>query len=194
MADLVVIYDPVLEMGAIVDVDEQASWGPAMVGPQAADILQAFLDSVPFDMTTMPTMFVTDAFRSFLDRIVAAAPQTQAPPDSDAVVQQANPGMADGTVVTTAQGAPTDEPPAPAPHDTDASVETHAGETDQVMQPGAAYSPAGAIEPPQYQQCVLCDGLGVVSQGEGQAPQPCGMCGGKGKVPVVAQAAPQQQQ
>src|ERR1700752_65970 len=65
MADLQVIYDSQLEIAAIVNVDERVAWGPAMIGPDAATLLQSFIRSTPFDVPLMTTYDALKAFEQF---------------------------------------------------------------------------------------------------------------------------------
>lgn len=185
-AELEVIYDPALEMAAIINLDTRQGWGPSMVGPSAKQILEAFLSGTPFDLTAVDsataTNFFEDWFSAVSEQADQAAPEGQAvsvEPDGAAAV-------ADSTAATTAEGAPTDEPPNPAPSDTDMGADTST--TDQVTAPAvadpAAQAQAAADQTAAEQSapgatqtipCPACEGRGDAN---------CPLCKGVGKIAV----------
>lgn len=190
MADLVVIYDPALELGAIINTDERVSWGPAMIGPEAPVILQSFIDSTPFDVSELDTYTAARAFADFLDKLVAARTPAQTPPETGQVVASGDPEVAVPDPPGTAQGAPTDQPPAPQPADTDPGVEANESPASASIAAGQApYAPNPApLTTTTQQQCAVCEGTGQVQMGEGEPAAQCGLCGGSGQVTVTVPA------
>lgn len=208
MTDLVVIYDPDLELGAIINADERVSWGPAMIGPEAPVILQSFIDNTPFDVSTLDTFTAAAAFADFLDRLVAARTPATADPPAVPVVNASGQPMAPETVPGATHGAPTDEPPAVQPADTDSAVESNespagasitAGSTPFTAPEGTGSPMAGAVtyanDPntapaeaatvaTRTQQCAMCEGGGTVQMGPDEPAAQCGMCNGTGTVTV----------
>lgn len=186
MADLEVVYDPAKEMATIVNVDERRGWGPAMIGPDAGIILQAFIDSMPFDVSVLNEYDACQVFNGFLDGLAAGATETATPDTDSPVVESGSAGVADETVPGAEHGAPTDQPPGPAPADTDTGVEVDQGETDQVIPP---HDPAFGLEPVAEshftrETCVMCDGNGTVQISPDEPAAQCGMCKGQGSVLV----------
>lgn len=190
MAELVVIYDPALELAAIINTDERVSWGPAMIGPEAPVILQSFIDTTPFDVSELDTYTAARAFADFLDKLVAA--RTPAPPDPPAgqVEPSGDPGVAVPDPPGTAQGAPTDQPPAVQPADTDPGVEANPSPASAPIVHVGLPTGAGSPPAPQtvLQQCAVCEGTGTVQMGEGEPAAQCGLCGGSGQVTVTVPA------
>lgn len=169
MAELEVIFDPVKNLAAVVDVDNQVGWGPAMIGPDAGSILEAWIDTTPFDMSDLGSYQARDLFRSFLSRVQDSR-GGGSPPAGD--VAKAEPGATDVVAARSADAeaaAGGGEPPPPAPADTD--VEADTGATPATM------------------KCPNCKGTGQTHDGpEGVAAQ-CGMCQGSGNVTVGVPAA-----
>lgn len=164
--NLMVIFDPELEMAAIVNTELRVGWGPAMVGPQAGVILNAFIETTPFDITHFNSYDVKRAFDSFLESagLEAGTPETpitENPVESDTGAQLAN---GNALAERTATGS-TDVPPA-QPADTDQPAATETTETA---------SPSG-----QVIDCPNCGGSG---NADGST---CGMCGGHGKLTIAA--------
>jgi hypothetical protein len=192
MAELQVIYDPQLELAAILNVDERIGWGPAMVGPDAPIILQAFIDQTPFDVSALDSYTAAVAFNQFLDKLVERNAATAATVDPVPVGPDDDSGVADQTVPTAAQGAPTDEPPAVQPADTDSSVEADESPASASIEAGRTpFVPPDTPAPPTtVQPCMLCDGTGMVQTDPDAPAATCGMCNGSGKVTVAAQPAP----
>lgn len=188
MTDLVVIYDPALELGAIINTDERVSWGPAMIGPEATVILQSFIDNTPFDVSTLDTFTAAAAFADFLDRLVAARTPATAETPAVPVVNASGQPMAPETVPGATHGAPTDEPPAVQPADTDSGVEANASPASaSITPPGGQFVPVDP-SPTQttQQQCAMCGGNGTVALVDNEPAVQCGMCGGTGVVTVTA--------
>lgn len=158
MADIEVIFDPVKEYAAIVNIDTRRSWGPAMVGPQAGNILQTWVDTMPFDVTYLHEAEATTVFLIWLEDVVKGATEEAPtapvgpvePLDGDGLVQAAQ--AEDEAVAAGGQ------PPDAGPADTD-------------MAPDASQAPAVVT-------CPLCTGAGVTSDGADGASVTCAMCGG----------------
>lgn len=167
MAELEVIYDPAKELACIINVDDRCGWGPAMIGPQAGNILQAFLDTAPFDLSLLGTYDATRAFTSFLESSGLAAPETTAEGETVAPVEGGNAGMDNGNALAEAEATGAGDVPAPAPADTD--DDTPESTTPQVI------------------DCPGCNGQGTTQYDPEQPAVTCGMCQGKGKL-TVAQA------
>jgi hypothetical protein len=165
MDNLVVIFDPVLEIAAIVHTDNHVGWGPAMIGPDAPKQLQAFIDQTPFDIGELDTWSAASAFKQFLERNVPAAPPEtgtvdQLPPEPVPDTTVAPDALAVAEATQTAAS-----PPAPAPAD-----------TDVVTAPPA---------PQQIIQCPNCNGEGAIKHGDMETAVTCGMCQGSGQVTIT---------
>lgn len=162
MADLLVIYDPVREVAAIVVPEEGRAFGPAYIGEESADVLQAFIDATPWDMSDLGVFEACAAFASFLER--NAPPETVAPDAStDGKVESAPSADVDtGDALAEVEAANASDVPAPAPADTDMESDPR---TETVTVP-----------------CFNCGGSGMVEFGDGSPSQRCGMCAGTGKI------------
>lgn len=165
MTELVVVFDPAQEMAAIVNVDEQCAWGPAMIGPNAGDILRAFLDTVPFDVTVMSAMTAQEAFSSFLLQAGLLADAAATEGDNSPVVEQGDASLDYGAARAEAEAVNATSTPPPQPADTDMDV--NASPTHQMI------------------KCPNCEGKGMIEFGGGEPPQQCGMCSGKGTLVVA---------
>lgn len=190
MAELVVIYDPALELAAIINTDERVSWGPAMIGPEAPVILQSFIDTTPFDVSMLDTYTAAQMFADFLDKLVEARAAPPADPPASSVVSGGHMELDSFGVPTTAHGAPTDQPPAPQPLDTDPGVEANESPASAPIVHAGLPTGAGSPPVPQtvLQQCAVCEGTGTVQMGEGEPAAQCGLCGGSGQVTVAVSA------
>lgn len=162
MAELAVIYDPALEVAAIINLDEQRAFGPAMVGPEAGEVLQAFIDATPFDLSELGTIEACLAFGSFLDRMVNPAEVAPDQADNGQVVTSPSADVGGGDALAQAEAAGASDVPPPPPADTDEVSDT----------------PTKTVTAP----CFNCDGSGMVEFGDGSPAQRCGMCGGTGKI------------
>jgi hypothetical protein len=168
MADIEVIFDPVKEMATIVNLDTRAGWGPAMIGPDAGTILQAFVDSMPFDVTVLHDYQAVVAFTSFLDAL-GSGTATPAATAALSPLEQAGASRVDeDTLADLVAAASGPEPPDPQPADPD---------------PEAAEGP-----PLTVVRCYNCNGAGKIEFGDGTEPARCNMCQGTGKLemPVTA--------
>lgn len=168
MADLEVIHDPAKEMAAIVNVDTQMGWGPAMIGPDAGLVLQAFIDAMPIDISTLTEYSATQAFKSFLGRALDVDAAMGATPPAGALEPLDDSDVAAAALAESEAREAGREPPAPAPADTD--------------------PPAPEAAPSQVVPCFNCDGSGMIEFGDGSPSQRCNMCQGTGKLlqPVSA--------
>lgn len=162
MADVEVIYDPVKEMACIVNVDTRQGWGPAMIGPHAGEMLQAFVDAAPFDITLMKPDTAAEAFSQFLDQLAGRILDSEGETDTGAVERggDSDLGVAGDDLLTAAVEADSRNADAPA-------------DTDQ----GAQEAP-----PAQVVTCFNCNGKKVIEFGDGSEPQRCNMCQGTGKI------------
>jgi hypothetical protein len=162
MADIEVIYDPVKELAAIVNLDDRCGWGPAFVGPNAGAVLQLWVDSMPFDVTILDVFQAGRAFLGWLNNMAAAPPEPAPTPPVSPVESPDRPFL-DGAplaeAVASASGA---EPPEPQPADTDMEADPSA--------------PATVIT------CPLCAGAKTVTNDETGEIGTCGMCGATGVV------------
>lgn len=164
--DLIVIYDPELQMAALVNTAERIGWGPAMVGPQAGAILNAFVDTTPFDLTLLAGYEAKKAFDSFLQSAGLDAPPEETSVVNDPVEQAATESMANGNALAEYEAAGSSDIPAEQPADTDTQPEPEPQETT---------TPQG-----QVIDCPNCNGTG---QADGAQ---CGMCQGNGKLTIAA--------
>lgn len=156
MAHLEVVYDPAKEMAAIVNVDERQSWGPAMVGPDAGQLLQTWLDAMPFDVAILDVNIATQLFQEWLVEMVNVAAAPAPTPDIRPVEPMGDGGLVEAARAETEAADGRGEPPEPAPADAD--LEANEG------------TPATVIV------CPLCNGDKYVDvDGDGNR-QPCGMC------------------
>lgn len=166
MAELEVIYDPAKELACIVNVDERMGWGPAMIGPNAGQILQAFIDTAPFDLTLLGSFDAQRAFTSFLERAGLAAPAPETESDTPPVVETGNGSVDYGNAAAEAEATAATSVPDPAPADTDAE--------------------AGESTTPTVIDCPNCGGSGEQTNGETGATEVCGMCQGRKKLTIAA--------
>lgn len=162
MADLQAIYDADKEIGAIVNLDNGTPLGPVMVGPAAGDILQAWLDATPFDVSELDPFTAQTAFLSFLER--------NAPPDEVASNAADNGEVVDKPRVTA------DEAVALAEHEAVGASDV----PDE--QPADTDREASADTVTETVRCWNCEGSGMVTFGDDQPDARCGMCDGTGKI------------
>lgn len=158
MVTLVVVFDADKEMAAIVDTDSRMGWGPAMVGPAAGEILQGFIESMPFDVGVVGSAVAAHIFQQWIDGLTATAAQA-APTSPDSPLESpGNPTVDQTPPDRTGPADGGSEPPESGPADTDM-------EADE----GAA---------PTVVPCPLCGGTGVTADGEDGATNTCAMCAG----------------
>lgn len=166
MSELLVIYDPELQIATVVSDEPDSQLTPTMVGPEARPLLESFIQSMPIDLTGFTGLELVRMWENFLERnsegISAALSQAAAPAEAAAEAAP-EPEAALAQAEAVAAGA---EPPAPAPADTDTEPAVDAV--------------------PTIQACPNCDGKGQVADGEGGTLIKCGMCNGTGRVSYVA--------
>lgn len=184
MADLQVIFDPSLELAAIVDLDTNLGFGPICPGPNGGSLLQAFIDGMPFDVGILTPEQAREIFLSVFRDDVAASVTASAGTDSPPVESAGSAKSVDEARATAEAVAAGGEPPAPAPHDAD--METNTGETvavDIVAGPPASTNHditaglADTTPADTTSNCMLCNPNGTGSTNPG-----CIVCGGSGKV------------
>lgn len=165
MANLVVVYDADKEMAAIVDTDERRSWGPAMVGPDAGDMLQTWIERMPFDVTILDERVAAQLFTEWLADMVKGA--TETPPTADpGPLEPLGSGSLDEAPRAEHEAAEAgDGPPEPQPADTD--PEANEGTPDTWVNcplcNGAKQVQVG--DPPEWRECDMCHALGVIRMG-----------------------------
>lgn len=158
MSELEVVYDPVKEYAAVVDIDNRCGWGPAMVGPNAGTILQAFLDAMPTRIDKLGTYEATTLFQDWFDETFLPAAETAASPPVGAVEPLGGADVDETPPDRTGPGDGLSEPPEPQPADTDMEADQGAKATLVL--------------------CPLCAGNGVTADGEDGATKTCAMCNG----------------
>lgn len=188
MPDLQVVYDPSIQVGAIVDLDTNMGWGPICPGPEGGSLLQSFIDGMPFDITILSSEQARDIFMSvFQDQ---AAESIAAEGTAPAANVDAGPdtGAIDAAQATAEAVANAGAPPEPGPHDTD--MEAAQGTPDTVSDDPTIGAPApitdtsAATADASTQSATLC--LVCNPNGTGSTNPSCLVCGGKGIIPPVA--------
>lgn len=162
MADLEVIFDPDKEMACIVNTESHMGFGPAMIGPFAGQVLQAFIDATPFDVSLLTEHGAAAAFASFLETQAAPAAATPANPDLSPLGPIGGPRVDDGRLEDRTAAESGAEPPAVQPADTD--------------------EPAPDTAASSVVTCFNCNGAGVIEFGGDEPSQRCNMCQGTGKI------------
>lgn len=188
MSDLQVVYDPNLEIGAIIDLDTNMGWGPICPGPKGGELLQAFVDGMPFDLAILQPEQARDIFLSVFREDAAAAIQDAAPatdnqvePPSDPVATAAASGAAEPVEETSTV-------PAEQPADTDMAADTSQTDTVTVpdpIPPASTATPSmdagSTVTQPQQANCLVCN-----ANGQGSTNPACVVCGGTGKVTATS--------
>lgn len=187
MTDLQVVYDPTLELGAIVDLDTNMGWGPMCPGPRGAELLQAFVDGMPFDVTILSPEQARDIFLSVFRQDAAESIQAPAAPAGGSVEPDNDPVATAAASGTPGPMEATGSAPAPQPADTDLAADT--SQTDTVTADPTQVVPtipaAISTEAPNgvtstQANCLVCN-----ANGQGSTNPACPVCGGTGKVAVV---------
>lgn len=160
--DLAVIYDPNVEMAALVDTDAMRALGPIGIGPDAQTELQAFVTAMPEAVMESTSYDLCRVWAQFWQSNFASAHATTGESDTGTVDTPSGSHSDDETVVTAATGGHTDEPPEAQPADTD--VETHASEAPKVV------------------TCFACGGTGTVPGAADGETSTCNLCNGVGKI------------
>lgn len=168
MSDYIILDHADAEVSVIVDMDEFRVLPVVAAGPNRATILQAFVDSTPFDVGVLSDDAMRIAFVDFLERspgLVEQAPtQDYQPP----LVTDNGSGGDEGAALAAQEAANATDVPPPAPADTDQGASENQA-TSEVT-------------------CWNCNGVGTVQYGEGEPPAACNMCKGTGKVKVAVAA------
>jgi hypothetical protein len=190
MADPIVIYDPVKEIATFVDPDNHIGFGPAAIGPDAEKMLDAWLATVPYDVTAVDSAVLRDWFEPFAGRFLHDAEKAGGQADPGAVVPPGDAGVAEAALAEHEAAASGAEPPAPAPADAD--MEANPGEAPAVASPTTAEatpSPEAAAPPqPLTGPCPACNATGNVPGAEPGSLTPCNLCQGTGQLPTQAPA------
>ena len=184
--DPVVIYDPTLELAAIVNLDDLTAWGPVYKGPDAQDILQGFIDAAPFDVTILDTDTAKALFWS-----LGQAGTGEASPESGqaqaGTVDDAAGGLAANEGLATAEAHAAGTVPDIQPHDADAqqgapdTASVEVGQSSDVTQVTHYEQPVP--EPVKVSEPINC---GLCNADGNQTPDPtCIACGGSGKLARV---------
>lgn len=166
MAELMVIYDPELNVAAIVNIDEQCGWGPAMPGNNCQAILEQFVHGTPFDVSVLEPEDATRLFLSFLAATGAIDDGT--PGTTEPLAQAPTPAIPDADAAALAEREAHNATDVPQAQPADTDMEAHPSAPDQVM------------------RCVNCNGAGTINFGDDMPAQQCNMCKGTGKITVGA--------
>jgi hypothetical protein len=184
MADLIVIFDADKQMAAIVDADTRTGFGPAMIGSDAAQQLEAFLATVPYDLTSVPSTTVRDWFEQFSEAFHPPAATAAVAADTGVVVAAGSAGVDADAAAAAAEAVNATSTPAPAPADTDMAA--HQGAEDQVAQavrqdptPATVAAAQPVVQPGP---CPLCNGTGNIPGTAAGELVTCNMCHGTGTV------------
>jgi hypothetical protein len=181
MADFVVIYDPTLELGSIVDLDTLTSWGPVYKGPDAQEILQGFLDAAPFDVSILTTEQAVKLFWS-LGQTIDTPATAETGADSNGTVADATGGLGTDAAAAEAEAHAATTIPDVQPADTDT---VQAAADQETVPVGDPPSPATATvdrptgqEPGATSKWVYCQ---LCNADEANNPDPgCVACKGAG--------------
>lgn len=184
MSDLQVVYDPSTQVGAIVDLDTNQGWGPICPGPEGGELLQSFIDGMPFDITILTSQQATDIFMSVFREQAAASIAAQGQDTTENVDAGANPPT-DEQALATAEAVATGDPaPEPAPHDADVAANTSQEAAVAAVDPTQSTEPdtqaVGQIVPEvttTTTNCLVCN-----SDGTGSKDPACPVCKGTGQV------------
>lgn len=166
MASLIIVYDPEREIATFVDADTQRGYGPAVIGPDAGDLLQQFTEAMPFDIGKLPSDTLLELFQDFAEHMAQPAAEAPPAPAAPPVEQIGDTGVAAGDKLADATAAAATDVPAPAPADTDTGA--------------ASPTPVRVVD------CHACQGEGKLDLGDGQGPVTCNMCQGTGTIAVPA--------
>lgn len=188
MSDLQVIYDPTLEIGAIIDLDTNMGWGPMCPGPKGGELLQAFVDGMPFDLSILQPEQARDIFLSVFRQDAADSITAASAPAGNAVEPTSDPVA---TAAASGAAAPVEETssvPAAQPADTDMAADT--SQTDQVttdpIMPGIVADTPKVERTPSSTGTTMTNCLVCNATGTGSTNPACPVCGGTGKVPTAA--------
>lgn len=188
--DLIVIYDPDKEIAAIVDTNNRVGFGPAYIGPQAAGALEAFMLTVPYDMTEVSPYVLRDWFEQYAQSQFPPSATTGGEADTGAVVAGGSTGVADAALAEHTAIASAGEPPGAQPADTDMGAHASASPTVASDNGGTLPEDTGpANQAAQYDgPCPACSGTGSVPGGEPDSQVMCNLCKGSGHFTATASA------
>lgn len=161
VTELVVLDNPDVEVASVVDLDTFTPLAIVAAGPSRRTLLDAFIDSTPFDPTVLDPDSIRAAFQSFLSRMADAAADT---PQDEAVPVGDDTGISDDDRYALAEREAANTPGAPEPQPAD---------TDEPER--------GAVALVKV-QCWNCNGSGVIRFGGDDPDQACNMCQGRGWV------------
>lgn len=162
--DLIVIYDAEKEIAAAVDADTRLAFGPAMIGANAGDVLEAFFATIPYDVDEVGSFQLRAWFEQFLESLPAT---DVTPPQSDTADTVEQDGRVDmAATESLAEQEARQHSDTPAEQPADADMEADEG-------------------PPEYVgECWACGGNGTVPAGPNETVM-CTVCEGTGNLPVV---------
>lgn len=166
--DLHVLFDPQLEIAALVDMEAGRGLGPVGVGPNARGEMLQFVALMPEATYNLSSYDLARAYMQFWQREFAALYETPpAPPEPEVVTD--NGASGDAARLAEAEASATGDGPPPAqPADTDMDAE--------------------AETPPYVGPCFACQGRGTVPGAEEGQAATCNLCKGTGQLPAEAAA------
>lgn len=188
MAELVVTYDPKLEIASIVDTDNRVGFGPAMIGPNAQALLEGFLESIPYDVTEVSSYLLRDWFEAYAASFPTTTDEEVSEVAAGVVERQRSASVDEAALADheATYGGPSY--PDPQPADTD--MEANESATDQVTATATTTddTPAPIVKGGgQYNgPCFACNGSGSVPGAEEGSLVVCNLCQGTGHLPVTA--------
>jgi hypothetical protein len=166
--DAAVIYDPDIEMSALVDTDTMRALGPVGVGPMSQRELQSFVTTMPEAvLESMSSYELVVAWSQFWTREFKPLHEDAAENGTYSVVEPADTD-GDAAALAAREAASATDVPSPQPADTDADADTPAV--------------------PVVVDCFACGGTGKVAGVTEGAEATCNLCNGGGKIqqPVPA--------
>lgn len=188
MADLVAIFDPELELGAIIDTDNMRAIGPVGGGPNARAELTQFIERMPEAVFTLSPAKLVEAWMQFWTDNFRALYAEENDGASPPVVEPLTNNDDAARLAEHEARAAGDSPPPPAPADADMEIDTSAA--DSVDGGGAetkAVPPPPAEDVAPYEgPCFACDGTGTVPGGTGGDAVQCNLCKGTGRITAVS--------
>lgn len=190
MTDYIVLYDPVKEIGAIVNVDNRIGFGPAMIGPDAERALTEFMESFEYDPAEVESAVLRDWFEQWAGEHFLpseGAPGAPLSPAGSSVESVGDNGVALAEATAAASAG---EPPAPQPADTDPEAgESEAGPVmDPIPTTGPTVTDTGGDQTTYVGTCFACNGEGTITIDPAVGPVLCSACRGSGHLPPPVQA------
>lgn len=165
MANLTVIDDTNVEVAVLVDTDDWQPLAVCAVGPNRVNLLQAFVDSVPFDLALLKPEALREAFSQFLQSAGVIDLDAPLPPAPDNVGDDT--GSRNDAESTLAEQEATNHADVPDEQPADTDVEADEGSQTETV------------------SCYNCNGTGKIDFGDGEPPVRCGMCKGTGSITVA---------